>query len=243
MTATMNKTQEQNLSAVCKEAKEALANAEQNDVQARYKVAAIVSKVKDEAKYGENALEQLEAELGLDEKTLRRYAKVAEAWTEAEFNETSKLLNARRLPLTWSHYELIAAVEDDEARDALTKRVLEICHTTRALDLEIKAAKKESKEAKSGTQTATPKAAIIAFKGLVKTIGSVGKDVAAWEKKSLPALKASRDQFSKKDLASLREAKKRMEEIKDTLDRLTDEVEDVLESSQETTSTVTAHAA
>lgn len=77
----------------------------------------------------------------------------------------------------------------------------------------------------------------------MKAIGSVGKNVAAWEKKSLPALKASRDQLSERNRATLRDAQKRMEEIKAILDRLSGEVYDVLESSQETTPMVTADAA
>jgi hypothetical protein len=243
MNAKTTKTQEQNLIAACQEAREALANAAQNDALARYKVGAIACKVKDDAKYGANALEQLEAELGLDDKTLYRYAKVAEAWTEAEFKETSKLLNARGLPLTWSHYELIAKIADDEARDALTKRVLEACHTSRALRVEMMASKVESQEAKSETKKGTPKAAIMAFASLVKTIGSVSRDAVVCERKSLPGLKASRAKLPKKDHARLREARKRMEEIKAIFDRLAHEVDDVLDSPRELTSTVTADAA
>lgn len=106
------------LRAEYKRLKSALAAASTKSVTSKHKVALIVLRVKNEPKrYGDGAVVQLEAALGLDAKSLYRWSSVAEAWpSRSSLAEVLARKNGRGLPLTWSHLELLSEIEDRAKR-------------------------------------------------------------------------------------------------------------------------------
>ena len=139
--------------AACKEARELLVAADRSDVLARYKVGVIILRVKERRGYGERGVERMEEELGRDQGTLYRYATVVETWEEPDFKALMKRTNAKGLPLTWSHYELLATVKDGRKLNGLITRALKECLSVHALRAIIDAAKQESKQAVAGEVT------------------------------------------------------------------------------------------
>jgi hypothetical protein len=59
---------------------------------------------------GAHAVRQLAIRLALDESGLRRLARTAEVMRAEEREGLLALTNSRGLPLTWSHFELLAGV-------------------------------------------------------------------------------------------------------------------------------------
>lgn len=113
---------QQGLKAICDRVRTLLATAERNDILARYEVAVLVKGVKDSAKYGEDAISKMALALRRDRSVLYRYAAVADTWTKAEFKELVAKSKSDESTLTWSHLELLAAVEDGRVRRALVER-------------------------------------------------------------------------------------------------------------------------
>jgi len=101
--------------------KSRLASADRSEVIDRHEIAVVVRKILDDGtKYGEGAVKQLEAALGIDDRTLYRRAHVAGIWPTVDAIE--RLLSLRNKfgrPLTWSHLEVLAEVADENDREAL----------------------------------------------------------------------------------------------------------------------------
>jgi hypothetical protein len=92
---------------------------------ARYEIGRLVNEVSDEKQFGDHAVKKLALALDRDEDSLYEYGKVAEAWTEAQFEKLAARRSANGMPLTFSHFvELAKAPEEKRASltaDALAK--------------------------------------------------------------------------------------------------------------------------
>lgn len=117
-----SKAVERNIKSVSKKVKTLLARADHNDVLARYEVSVILKNVMADAKYGENAIAKMQSEIGLKKQSLYRIARVAQAWPEVEFSELANRVNKNEWPLSWSHFELLASI--DESRNQMVERAL-----------------------------------------------------------------------------------------------------------------------
>jgi hypothetical protein len=129
--------QTKKLTAAIAKVRDTLAAAERDDLAARHQVAVIVLDVKDTSKYGENAIERVEEEIGFDRATLYRYARVAEVWATKEFKDVSARTNSKGMPLSWSHWELLATLDDGRSRKSLVERSFKEALSVRALQLAI----------------------------------------------------------------------------------------------------------
>lgn len=113
------------IKAACTRLRDLMSRAELDDIVNRHAVGIVVQEVRDGAKYGSGAVGKIAHELGVDESTLSRYAKVADAWTKPEIVALAKMKNAHGLPLTWSHLVEIADVKDGRRRRGLVGKVIE----------------------------------------------------------------------------------------------------------------------
>ena len=105
--------------------KKKLAGSEKQDAQVRYEVGRVVAKVRGlRARYGSNAVGQLERALGLDENTLRRYERIASTWTPARFSALMTRTTPYGRPLSWSHLDVLAEVADAKRREVLLDEAL-----------------------------------------------------------------------------------------------------------------------
>ena len=217
--------------AACKEARELLVAADRSDVLARYKIGLIIYSVMDESKYGEGGVERMEAELGLKQKVLYKYGKVAATWTEPEFKAEMKRTNAKGLPLTWSHYEQLARVQDGRKLNGFITRALKEFLSVDALKAIIDADKQEAKQAVAGEVTEVSPS--VAIRPLDQALDAFEKVTRNWEEQALPGLITSREKMKKKDVAKLTETLKRVNDTKTALGKLSDEIEKVLAPPQE----------
>ena len=215
--------QRKNLRAKCQEARKLLAAAERTDVVARYQVGVIVREAMDEGRYGKKAVGRMEKDLGRDQQTLYAYGVVALAWSAADFRAMTKEPNAKGIPLTWSHYEEIAAVKDGRARRGLVTRAQKKCLTVRQLREIIPASKPDG--GKSASKVKSP---VVAIGRLVRTLDTVKEKALAWQQKLGPSLIASRETLSEKEISGLRSAWDRMNETKVVLDRVSEMLREVL---------------
>jgi hypothetical protein len=226
-----SKNQQKNFKAACKEARELLVAADRSDVLARYKAGVIVRAVMNEAKYGESGVERMEAELGLDQKTLYRHATVAETWEEPEFKAEVKRTNTKGLPLTWSHFELLATVKDGRNRNGLITRALKENLSVHALRALMGSGEPKAKRAATGEATEiSPSGAI---RHLDQALDAFEKEARNWEAQALPSLITCREKLKKKEVAKLTETLTRVNDAKSILGNLSDEIEKVLAPPQE----------
>ena len=215
--------QRKNLKAKCQEARKLLAAAERTDVVARYQVGVIVREAMDEGRYGKNAVGRMEKDLGRDQQTLYAYGLVALAWSAADFRAMAKEPNAKGIPLTWSHYEEIAAVKDGRARRGLVTRAQKKCLTVRQLREIIPASKAVS--GKRAPKVVSTRAAV---RHLDRSLDAVKQQAVTWEKKVLPSLMSSRETLSEKEISGLRSAWDSMNETKVVLDKVSEMLREVL---------------
>ncbi len=94
----------------------------------------IVLDVRDEARFGASAVLRLGRELRISEKTLYRYASVAEQWTSEEFKVLALSIDAEGRMLKWSHWERLSTVSDHKLRQALLDRALSQSLSVRGLN-------------------------------------------------------------------------------------------------------------
>ena len=226
-----SKNQQRNFKAACKEARYLLTAADRSDLLTRYKAGVIIRKVKESADYGENGVKRMEEELGRDQGTLYRYSTVVETWEEPEFKAQIKRTNAKGLPLTWSHYELLATVEDGRRRNGLITRALNECLSVHALRALMGSSESKAKRAATGEATEiSPSGAI---RHLDQALDAFEKEARSWEEQALPSLITSREKLKKKDVTRLTETLKRVNDAKTILGKLSDEIEKVLAPPEE----------
>lgn len=102
-----------------------LANATRLTNDVRYRIGVLVMEVcGTRAPYGAKAMQHLEASLGIDTNTLRRYQKVAKTWGKRTFNEMTKKEMENGQPLSWSHLDVLAEVAADR-REELVRAVID----------------------------------------------------------------------------------------------------------------------
>jgi hypothetical protein len=102
-----------------------LANSERQEVHVRHTIGLVVARVRGaRAKYGSDAVGQLERALGLDENTLRRYERIATTWTAPQISTVLKRTNPYGRPLSWSHLDVLAEVTDAKKREDLLDQAL-----------------------------------------------------------------------------------------------------------------------
>ncbi len=116
------------------------------DARGRYQMGAIVAEVKRCPDiYGDRAVPTLAAGLGEAEQNLYRFATVAERWCAADFEALASRRGSDGRCLSWSHFVLIAAIDDDAARGALVERALQDSLSVRALTALVRRASGSSK--------------------------------------------------------------------------------------------------
>lgn len=106
-----SKSVDPHITDVSHKVKTLLVRANRHDVLARYEVSVLLRNVMADAKYADNAITQMQSEVGLSKQSLYRIARVAQAWPESEFGELVKRPNSKGWPLTWSHFELLAMTD------------------------------------------------------------------------------------------------------------------------------------
>jgi len=211
--------QQQNLNKVITCAREALLKAEHADVPARYTVALIASQVKDEAEFGKDGLGTVEKELGLRNSTLYAYARVADVWKADEFAVVSSKVNAKGMTLSWSHWELLASVDDGRARRPLLERTLRECLTVRQLRAAIKEGDSPDHSAEAGTDSVQGIESKAQSK-LTRLLSSMEKEVHAIEEHVLPRIAAGNTKLTDSELSEYRATLKSIEAAESILDRL-----------------------
>jgi len=85
------------------------------------------------AEYGEGAVAVALGVLGQDESNLYRHARVAERWSDAEYDALLARRTTSGKPLSWSHLVLLAGVEPRAAGERMIERALERSWTVRQL--------------------------------------------------------------------------------------------------------------
>jgi hypothetical protein len=102
-----------------------LAEARSSDARARWRAASEMRAVRDgEGRYGAQAIPRLARALGRDEATLYKYIAVAECWTEAAFDALLAKTTVHGVPLSFSHFVELAAIDSVARRSALFERAL-----------------------------------------------------------------------------------------------------------------------
>ena len=92
----------------------------------RYKIGVAIRDIdSDRRKYGQSAVAKVARALGFNEDTLYLYASVARTWKERDFEELASRKGERtKLPLAFSHFVVLATVEDARTRAALAEEAL-----------------------------------------------------------------------------------------------------------------------
>jgi hypothetical protein len=89
-------------------------------LHARYEISRALHTVRYRSpnRTAQRGLARLSQKLGLDESTLRRWARVSEVIQRDEFASIIHLRNPHGLPLTWSHIERLTRLRNREERRA-----------------------------------------------------------------------------------------------------------------------------
>jgi hypothetical protein len=130
--------QEQLFLAALTAARNAKNTADCGSAVAKHMLGVIVLDVRDEARFGTSAVVRLGRELRISEKTLYRYASVAERWTSKEFAALASKVDAKGRMLRWSHWERLATVADAKLREVLLAQALSQSLSVRGLSRAIK---------------------------------------------------------------------------------------------------------
>ncbi len=175
----------------------------------RYAIGRIIHGVERAARHGQKGVEQLARALGRDKSTLYRASRIFECWPEPEFQKLTTRAGTGGHRITWSHFELLVAVDDDARREELTERVF-----AGALSV------KELKRALRPAPTSEPKEASRPRGQVVRTISAEAA--------------AARDRLERagRDLGGLLLSPAEEADLADAVDRLTalaDAVSDLLE--------------
>lgn len=137
-TSSQSTGQEQLFLAALNAARNEKNTADRGSALAKHRLGVIVLDVRDEARFGASAVLRLGRELRISEKTLYRYASVAEQWTSEEFAALASKLDAKGRMLKWSHWERLSTVADQQQRQALLERALSQSLSVRSLSRAIK---------------------------------------------------------------------------------------------------------
>jgi hypothetical protein len=137
------------LSAKIEEIRAHLARITPRDSTERYRIGLAVRALEeDPRKYGQAAVARTARALGVGEGTLYEYALVARAWSERAFQDLAARKGGRTgLPLSFSHFIELAAIEDTEARNAVVEEALARGWTVRELRVRIGAAGSDTSDA------------------------------------------------------------------------------------------------
>lgn len=116
----------------CDRLRPRLKGAESELARARHELGLLVGEVAASKKFGEDAVGQIKAELGIARRTLYRCSAVATAFPRAEFSALLSRVNRHGLPLTWTHFVALSelppvrrlALAEKALTDGLTARQL-----------------------------------------------------------------------------------------------------------------------
>jgi len=98
--------------AVIRDVRRLLAQGYTRDARLGYAIGARIKSLKsEEGKYGKGSVEHVADEVGCTAALLYNFAKVADAWTDEEF-EAELAKPSEGLPLTLSHYAVVARLKD-----------------------------------------------------------------------------------------------------------------------------------
>lgn len=177
-----------------------LAKAETGGIEARYAVAKIVREIEEDgATYGKQAVKLVAKEVGINAKSLYRYATVAKTWNDTAIEKLAEKRNVRGEALTWSHLVALAGLTD-EKREAKLKEVLS--KNWKANDLERDLKKAKTKKSQVLPYAAALRAYILWTRASVKKVQETMKQLAVAPEKGLSAsdldlLKKAKDEANK----------------------------------------------
>lgn len=115
-----------------------LAEAQRADIQAKFRVGDAVHAMRYSPSFRRDAVRMLAASVALEHSGILRIARVAERIRRDERERLLALVNARGLPLTWSHLEALQHVHGTAARLELAQLALRDDLSVRALRLRIR---------------------------------------------------------------------------------------------------------
>jgi hypothetical protein len=101
-----------------------LAEARRAEALERFAAGDVIHLMRYAREAGPRAIRQLAMRLALDESGLRRFARTAEVIRAGERGSLLALTDARGLPLTWSHLELLAGIRGSAVRMRVAQMVL-----------------------------------------------------------------------------------------------------------------------
>lgn len=102
-------------------------------VKARHELGSLVQRIVEGASYGEDAIGQIQSQLGYHPRTLYRWATVAAAWPTPELEALVGRHNRHGLPLTWAHFDVLADLPPKRRLD-VAERALTESLSARELD-------------------------------------------------------------------------------------------------------------
>jgi hypothetical protein len=160
----------------CEMIRELLARADLDEIETRYKIGAIVARVRDEkGTYGERAVENLAAELKKSAATLYRYASVADLVPWRELRSIAKMPDCNADTLSWKHCEQLARA--GSGWKPWHARVLAEGWSARRLETEIDACRNLATDA--SVEDTTEKALRSAIDGILRFGGEVASSFEA----------------------------------------------------------------
>jgi hypothetical protein len=101
-----------------------LAEAQRADIEAKFRVGDAIHAMRYSASFDRDALRLLADRIALEQSGILRTARVAERIQRGERELLLSLVNARGLPLTWSHLEALQHVRGKAARLELARIAL-----------------------------------------------------------------------------------------------------------------------
>jgi hypothetical protein len=141
---------------------ELLFKAGTRDTKLRYHIGTqVLDAMTDDDKYGKSAVKYIAEQVGCTAANLYAHADVADAWSSAEFDELAVRKNSKSegLPLSFTHFIIIAQVEDSGLRPKLIADALEEGDSVRELRKRIDALK-SAEEAPAAVRALRPKDAL-----------------------------------------------------------------------------------
>lgn len=124
-----------NVSKVCDKVREFLGSGRKQSCTAVYMAGAQLLFVHDQ--YGTKQVAAIAKELGYAYTTLTFYIEMARAWSPAEFAVKVKDVNKKGMPMSPTHFRILAGVHDAAQREALRKKCLSKSWNCRELQTEI----------------------------------------------------------------------------------------------------------
>lgn len=194
-----------------------LASAREKTSASLYVVAKKVLLIKTgERTYGAGAVKSLEEALDVSSKSLYRWATVAEAWpTAGDFEGVCSQRNSKGLPLSWSHLERLAEIENTTERFTMMKRALDESLSVRKLEAAIDEMSESNVKPRKGSASHSAPA-------LPDLAEEVVDRLRTWQREIVELTKAPRTQEVLAALTSMRDS---CESMLDALDEALDPVE------------------